>query len=358
MTERVFVIAEAGVNHNGDLETALQLVDVAADAGADAVKFQTFRADRLATIRAAKAQYQVANMKEEGSQLEMLRRLELSAAHHEALLERCRIRRIQFMSTAFDSESLAYLATLGMPAVKIPSGDITAGPLLLQAARLRSQIILSSGMSTLAELEAALGVLAFGLTQDHVPSGRNELEAAYRSEAGQSVLRSYVTLLHCVTQYPAAPASVNLRAMDTMASAFGLRVGYSDHTLGTEVALAAVARGASVIEKHFTLSRGMPGPDHAASLEPAELKCLVLGIRNIEVALGSPMKAPSDTELPNRPLARRSLVAARPIRGGEALTTDNLIAKRPGDGLSPMEFWDLLGRPAARDFAINEPIER
>jgi N-acetylneuraminate synthase len=358
MTERVFVIAEAGVNHNGDLETALQLVDVAADAGADAVKFQTFRADRLATVKAAKAQYQVANMKEEGSQLEMLRRLELSPAHHEALVERCRTRGIRFMSTAFDSESLTYLATLGMPAVKIPSGDVTAGPLLLQAARLRMPIILSSGMSTLAELEAALGVLAFGLTQDHVPSGRSELEAAYRSEAGQSALHSHVTVLHCVTQYPAAPASVNLRAMDTMASAFRLRVGYSDHTLGTEVSLAAVARGASLIEKHFTLSRALPGPDHAASLEPAELKGLVSGIRNIEVALGSRLKAPADTELPNKPLARRSLVAARPIRRGEVLTAEAMTAKRPGDGLSPMEFWDLLGRPASRDFAVDEPIER
>lgn len=358
MTKRVFVIAEAGVNHNGDLATALQLVDVAADAGADAVKFQTFRADRLATVKAAKADYQIANLREEGSQLEMLRRLELSPAHHEALVQRCQYRGISFMSTAFDCESLAFLATLGMPAVKVPSGDVTAGPLLLQAARLRMPIILSSGMSTLAELEAALGVLAFGLTQDHVPSGRSELEAAYRSENGQSALRALVTVLHCVTQYPAAPASVNLRAMDTMASAFGLRVGYSDHTLGTEVSLAAVARGASLIEKHFTLSRTLSGPDHAASLEPAELKGLVSGIRNIEVALGSRLKAPADTELSNKPLVRRSLVAARPIRRGETLTADAMTAKRPGDGLSPMEFWDLLGRPAARDFAVDEPIER
>jgi N-acetylneuraminate synthase len=262
------------------------------------------------------------------------------------------------MSTAFDKESLAYLATLGMPAVKIPSGDVTAGPLLLQAAKLRMPIILSSGMSTLAELEDALGVLAFGLTQDHQPSGRRELEAAYRSEAGQYALRSQVTLLHCVTQYPAAPASVNLRAMDTMATAFGLRVGYSDHTLGTEVSLAAVARGASLIEKHFTLSRALSGPDHAASLEPSELKDLVSGIRNIEIALGSPLKVPADSELPNKSLVRRSLVAARHIRRGELFTAETMIPKRPGDGVSPMEFWDLLGRPAARDFDVDEPIER
>jgi N-acetylneuraminate synthase len=219
-------------------------------------------------------------------------------------------------------------------------------------------MILSSGMSTLAELEAALGVLAFGLTNDHMPSGRAELEAAYRSVAGQAALKAQVTVLHCVTQYPAPPAAVNLRAMDTMASAFGLRVGYSDHTLGTEISLAAVARGACLIEKHFTLDRTMPGPDHAASLEPGELKSLVTGMRHIEAALGSGLKAPAETELPNRPLARRSLVAARPIRLGELITADALTAKRPGDGLSPMEFWDLLGRPAVRDFAVDELFDR
>ena len=358
MTSRVFVIAEAGVNHNGDLDTALRLVDVAAEAGADAVKFQTFRADQLATANAARAEYQIATVREAGSQLDMLRQLELKKEHHEVLVQRCRQRRIRFMSTAFDSDSLAYLATLGMPALKIPSGDVTAGPLLLQAARLRMPLVLSSGMSTLAELEAALGVLAFGLTQDRMPRGRADFEAAYRSPAGQAALKAGVTLLHCVTEYPAPPEAVNLRAMDTMASAFGLPVGYSDHTLGIEVALAAVARGACVIEKHFTLDRGLPGPDHAASLEPCELGRLVAGIRTIESALGSPLKVPADVELSNRQVARRSLVAARPMRRGEPITDDAMAAKRPGDGLSPMEFWDLLGQPAARDFAVDEPIQR
>lgn len=357
MTDRVFVIAEAGVNHNGSLDLALQLVDVAADAGADAVKFQTFKANRLVTAKAAKAEYQIANTHESGSQLAMLQRLELAPAHHSALVQRCKERDVRFMSTAFDAESLEFLATLGMPAVKVPSGDITAGPLLLQAARLRMPLIVSSGMSTLSDLEAALGVLAFGLTQDGEPTGRADFEAAYCSLAGQRALKDHVTLLHCVTQYPAPPEAVNLRAMDTMASAFGLPVGYSDHTQGIEISLAAVARGACIIEKHFTLDRNLPGPDHAASLEPAELKQLVRAIRNIEMALGSTLKAPAPQEVGNRPVARRSVVAARPIHKGELFNAQSLAIKRPGSGISPLDFWNLIGRPAARDFDVDDLIE-
>jgi N-acetylneuraminate synthase len=357
MSKAVFIIAEAGVNHNGDLDMALQLVDIAAKAGADAVKFQTFRADKLATAQAKKAEYQIANMQQDGSQQDMLRRLELTPAYHEALVLRCKQRNIRFMSTGFDAESLAYLATLDMPAVKIPSGDVTAGPLLLQAARLHMPLILSSGMSTLAELEQALGVLAFGLTQAREPQGQADFAAAFRSDQGQAALRAHVTLLHCVTQYPAPAAMVNLRAMDTMAAAFHLPVGYSDHTLGTEIALAAVARGATVIEKHFTLDRSLPGPDHAASLEPGELVAMVAAIRNIEMALGTGIKAPASAELPNMAIARRSLVAARPIRRGEVITPDALVAKRPGSGISPMALWDIAGRPATRDYAPDEAIE-
>ena len=357
MAERTLVIAEAGVNHNGSLERALALVDVAADAGADAVKFQTFKAEKLATAAAAKAEYQVSNTGEAGSQLAMLRRLELSPADHEALLAHCRQRSIRFMSTAFDADSLAFLATLDMPALKIPSGDITCGPLLLQAARLRRPLIVSTGMSTLADIEQALGVLAFGLTQEREPTGRADFDAAWCSAAGRAALCEHVTLLHCVTQYPAPPAAVNLRAMDTMAAAFGLPVGYSDHTLGIEVSIAAVARGASVIEKHFTLDRRLPGPDHAASLEPAELAQLVAAIRNVELALGSALKAPAAEEEVNRPVARRSLVAARTIRRGEAFTADALAVKRPGYGLSPMEFWGLLDRTAQRDYEADDLIE-
>ena len=357
MAEPTLVIAEAGVNHNGSLVMALKLVDVAADAGADVVKFQTFKASKLATAAAAKADYQVQNMQEAGNQLDMLQRLELSVDDHHALLQRCHERGIRFMSTGFDAEAIAFLATLGMPALKLPSGDITCGPLLLLAARLHQPLIVSTGMSTMAEIEDALGVLAFGLTTHREPSGRADFLAAYCSDAGRQALRQHVTLLHCVTQYPAPPEAINLRAMDTMAAAFGLPVGYSDHTLGIEVALAAVARGATVIEKHFTLDRSLPGPDHAASLEPGELRQMVAGIRNIEKSLGSSIKGPAAQEMANRPVARRSVVAARPIRRGEILTAADLAFKRPGTGISPLDFWSLVGRPALRDFIADELIE-
>ncbi|RJG23858.1 N-acetylneuraminate synthase [Massilia cavernae] len=353
----VLVIAEAGVNHNGSIELALRLVDVAADAGADAVKFQTFKAAALVTAQAAKAEYQVTNTGDDGSQLEMLRRLELSPADHEQLLAHCQKRGIRFMSTAFDEQSLAMLAPLGMPAIKIPSGDLTCGPLLLQAARLRQNMIVSTGMSNLADIEQALGVIAFGLVSDREPVGRDDFDAAYSSAEGRAALAERVTLLHCVTQYPAPASAVNLRAMDTMAAAFDLPVGYSDHTLGTEVSIAAVARGARVIEKHFTLDRTLAGPDHAASLEPSQLAQLVAAIRNVEQALGSSLKRPAALEVPNRAIARRSVVAARPIRAGEKLTLDMLVAKRPGTGISPMNTWDLLGRAANRDYQPDELID-
>lgn len=357
MSDRVLIIAEAGVNHNGSLERALQLVDIAASAGADVIKFQTFKADRLATAKAAKADYQVVNTGEANSQIEMLRRLELSLDDHEQLARRCRERGIAFMSTAFDADSLALLAGFEMPAIKIPSGDITCADLLLRAARLQRRLIVSTGMATLGEIEQALGVIAFGLTSDRAPTGRDDFERAYLGEAGREALRHKVTLLHCVTEYPAPMEAVNLHAMDTMAVAFGLPVGYSDHTMGIEVALAAVARGATVIEKHFTLDRTLPGPDHAASLEPDELRQLVSGIRNIERALGSPVKGPAPAELRNRTAARRSLVAARRIGKGEIFTLDMLSAKRPGGGISPMEAWSFVGRSAGRDYEPDEQIE-
>ena len=357
MADSTFVIAEAGVNHNGSLDMALQLIDVAADANADAVKFQTFKASKLATAAAVKADYQVKNMLEAGNQLGMLEKLELSLGDHHVLVERCKARGIRFMSTGFDAEALAFLATLGMPALKMPSGDITCGPLLLQAARLRMPLIVSTGMSTIAEIEDALGVLAFGLTSDREPTGRADFLAAYCSAEGRRALQQHVTLLHCVTQYPAPAEAINLRAMDTMAAAFGLPVGYSDHTLGIEVSLAAVARGAVVIEKHFTLDRTLPGPDHAASLEPAELRQMVTGIRNIEKALGSIIKGPAAQEMGNRPVARRSVVAGRPIHMGATITAADLAFKRPGTGISPIDFWSLIGRQARRDFDTDELIE-
>jgi N-acetylneuraminate synthase len=357
MAERTLVIAEAGVNHNGSIKQALALVDVAANAGADIVKFQTFRADKLTTSRAERAAYQIENMNEAGSQQSMLRKLELSQADHHTLCRRCDERSIRFMSTAFDAESLAFLDSLHMPAIKIPSGDITCAPLLLQAARLGKPLILSTGMSSLADIEAALGVLAFGLTSAEMPSGRRDFEVAYGSDKGQAALKERVTLLHCVTQYPAPPEAANLRTMGTMAAAFGLPVGYSDHTTGVEVALAAVALGATVIEKHFTLDRGLPGPDHAASLEPDELVSLVRGIRIVEQALGQARKFPVPQEEGNRPIARRSLVAARQVQRGERFTADALDCKRPGTGVSPMEFWDVVGRHATRDYERDDLIE-
>lgn len=357
MSDEVFIIAEAGVNHNGSLEMALRLVDVAADAGADAVKFQTFKAEHIATVKAQKAAYQVANTHDAGTQLAMLKRLELDAAGHRQLLARCRERGIRFMSTAFDAQSLAFLSTLDMPAIKVPSGDITCAPLLLQAARLRKPMIVSTGMCTLADVEQALGVIAFGLLSEREPSGRGDFEAAYASAQGRAALEQYVTLLHCVTEYPAPPEAVNLRAMDTMRAAFGLPVGYSDHTEGIEVSLAAVARGAKVLEKHFTLDRTLPGPDHAASLEPTELASLVRGVRVIERALGSSIKSPAPAEVPNRGVARRSVVAARRISKGEPISLDALACKRPGSGISPMDLWSLDGRLATRDYTEDDLIE-
>lgn len=357
MNERTSLIAEAGVNHNGSLDLALQLVDAAAAAGADIVKFQTFRAEYLVTAGARKAEYQITNTGEGGGQFEMLRRLELSPAQHQVLLKRCRERGIRFMSTAFDETSLDLLATLDMPAVKIPSGDITHAPMLLRAARLGKPLIVSTGMCSLADVERALAVIAFALTRDGFPRTPDELESARCSEAGQAALRARVTLLHCVTQYPAPAEAVNLRAMDTLAHAFGLPVGYSDHTLGTAVALAAAARGATVIEKHFTLDRRLPGPDHAASLEPQELQRLAADLRMVSECLGRPLKAPAPAEAGNLAVARRSIVAARPISRGERFTLDALAFKRPGTGLSPMQTWELLGRTAQRDYAGDEPIE-
>ncbi|WP_125257785.1 N-acetylneuraminate synthase [Brevundimonas fluminis] len=356
MSEPVFVIAEAGVNHNGSLDLARRLVGAAADAGADVVKFQSFKAELLVTRRAEKAAYQVTNTGEAGDQLAMLKGLELSLDDTRALVDHCRDCGIRFMSTAFDMPSLRFLAGLDMPAVKIPSGDLTYGPMLLAAARLGRPLIVSTGMATLAEVDEALSVIAFGLTRDGDPPDRTALEAARFSAEGQAALERAVTLLHCTTQYPAPPKAVNLRAMDAMAQAFGLRVGYSDHTSGTAVSVAAVARGATVIEKHFTLDRTLPGPDHAASLEPAELATMIADVRTVEAALGSPRKGPDPVEVPNRRIARRSLVAARPIAAGVTISADDLTAKRPADGLSPMRAWEVIGRVAARDYGPDDPV--
>jgi len=355
----VVVIAEAGVNHNGSLERALGMIDAAAAAGADFVKFQTFRASELASARAPKAAYQLAQTDAAQSQLEMLRQLELSEADHAALWAHAARRTIGMLSTPFDLPSLTLLTRrLGIQLLKVPSGEITNGPFLLEVARTGRDVILSTGMSTLEEVAAALAVLAFGYTEASrggVP-GAADFARAYASAAGHDALLQKVRLLQCTSEYPAPFAEINLLAMDTLADAFGLPVGLSDHSAGTHVAVAAVARGARIIEKHFTLDRTLPGPDHAASVEPQELAAMVRQIREVEAALGDGIKRPGESESRNRPVARKYLVATRQIAVGEAFSAGNVGCKRCGGGLSPMDYWSVLGRAASRDFEPDDPI--
>jgi N-acetylneuraminate synthase len=357
MTDPVYIIAEAGVNHNGSLELAIDLVNVAAAAGADAVKFQTFKADKLVSRAASKAAYQIKSTGDDESQYEMIRKLELDEAAHGALISHCKTVGIEFLSTPFDHQSLELLAhQFNLSRVKLPSGDITNGPLLLEAARTSKPVILSTGMSTLEEVETALGILAFGYTESRESPSIEAFKSAYASVTGKNALKDKVALLHCTTEYPAPFVDVNLCAMATLQQAFGLPVGYSDHTLGISIPIAAVAMGAVIIEKHFTLDRTLPGPDHKASLEPDELKQMVKSIREVESALGSSIKQPALSELKNRLVARKSLVAAQDIRKGEPFTQDNLAVKRPGDGINPVHYWEWLGRIADRDYRQDDKV--
>jgi N,N'-diacetyllegionaminate synthase len=334
MTNRILIIAEAGVNHNGDLALAKKMIDVAAEAGADLVKFQTFNADRLATRIALKADYQNRTTDSKESQQVMLSRLELSTEMHQELLAHCGTRNIGFFSTGFDIESINLLISLGQDRFKIPSGEITNLPYLRYIGQLGKEVICSTGMATMGDIEAAIDVLE----QSGTP-------------------RSNITVLHCTTEYPTPMAEVNLRAMLSIHAAFGVAVGYSDHTPGIEVAIAAVAMGAFVIEKHFTLDRNLPGPDHKASLEPEELKAMVSAIRNIEVALGDGIKRLTSSEVRNKYVVRKSLVASQTIKAGEAFSAQNITAKRPGTGISPMRWDEIIGRIAARDYEADELIE-
>ncbi|UOG35393.1 N-acetylneuraminate synthase [Leptospira noguchii] len=332
---KTLIIAEAGVNHNGDLELARKLIDVAANAGADIVKFQTFEAERLVTKSAKKADYQnSATDNTAESQYEMLKKLELSKENHEKLIQHCKQTGIEFLSTAFDLQSLAFLEQLNLSRYKIPSGEITNLPYLQKIGSSGKPIILSTGMSTLGEIESALLVL--------------ETTGAKRDQ---------ITVLHCNTEYPTPYSDVNLSAMKSIADAFKIKVGYSDHTSGIEVSVAAVALGASVIEKHFTLDRSLPGPDHKASLEPNELKGMVRSIRNVELSLGDGIKKPSSSEFKNISIARKSIVAASSIKAGEIFTRENLTTKRPGDGISPMRLNEVIGLKAKRDFFEDELID-
>lgn len=353
---RVLVIAEAGVNHDGSLERAIELVDVAADAGADVVKFQTFKASALVTRSAKKAEYQQATTPGEASQLAMLEKLELSAEAHRTIARRCSDRGVEFLSSPFDEASLDFLvADMGLKTLKFGSGEITNAPLLLRAARSGCDLILSTGMSTLADVERALAVLAFGFTRQEEPS-RERFGSAFGSSEGQAALRRYVTLLQCTTEYPAAFGEVNLRAMETMRHAFGLRVGFSDHTPGIAMPTAAVALGATVIEKHFTTDKTLPGPDHRASLDPAELRAMIEAIRAVEVAMGDGVKRPAPSEQKNAAVARKSLTASRAVAAGETFSLDNLTVKRPGTGRSPFELWDVIGTPATKSYDADETI--
>ena len=352
----VFIIAEAGVNHNGCVETALKLVEAAARAGADAVKFQTFRAEELVSRAAPKAAYQIQNTGEASSQFDMLLRLELDETAHRRLQERCEQLGIEFMSTPFDLVSLRLLLKLGLKRLKISSGEITNAPLLFEAARSGRAIILSTGMATVEEVEAALGAMAFGYADKTPPPRAEALREIVRDEAAMGLLLDKVTLLHCTTEYPAPFAETNLRVMRTLQERFRLPCGLSDHTEGIAVAVAAVALGAPVMEKHLTLDRSLPGPDHLASLEPSGFEAMVRAIRQVEQALGSSAKLPTPSERKNLPVVRKSLVARRTILAGETFTEENVAAKRPGNGLSPTHHWELLGQTATQSYQVNDPL--
>ncbi len=330
---KVFIIAEAGVNHNGSIVTAKKLIDVAVGAGADAVKFQTFKAENLVSKQAQKAEYQQQTTDAEESQFEMIKKLELDIGAHKKLMTYCEVKNILFLSTPFDHDSIDLLNELGLEIFKIPSGEITNLPYLRKVGSLKKQVILSTGMADLAEVEEALNVL----------------EAS-------GTIKEKITVLHANTEYPTPMEDVNLNAMQTIAETFNVDVGYSDHTLGIEVDIAAVAMGAKVIEKHFTLDRSMDGPDHKASLEPDELKAMVLAIRNIEMAMGNGIKKPSKSESKNILIVRKSIVASCDIREGEPLSELNLAIKRPGGGVSPMRWDEVVGQLARKNYKVDQLI--
>jgi N-acetylneuraminate synthase len=352
-----FVIAEAGVNHNGDLDIARALVDTAAQAGADAIKFQTFRADAVASPAAQKAVYQTETTDAADSHVDVLKKLELPHDWHHDLKKRAQDQGLIFMSTAFDRDSLDFLVKdVEIDRIKVPSGELTNGPLLLAVARTGLPSIVSTGMANMDEIARALGVLAFGYLGLEVP-GVPAFDEAYAAADGKRILADKVCLLHCTTEYPAPFADIDLNAMGTLASAFGLPVGLSDHSAGITVPIAAVALGAEVIEKHFTMDATLVGPDHKASLEPAELVKMVTSIRETEAALGAGLKEPKPSERANMSVARRSLIALKPIAAGAVYTESNLGALRPGAGISPMRYWEFLGTRAPRALDAGEAID-
>jgi len=332
--DKIIIIAEAGVNHNGNIKTAKQLIDAAAKAGANFVKFQTFQAEKLVSKFAQKADYQKKTTDKNESQLNMIRKFELDKEAHLDLMKYCKTRKIGFLSSPFDMDSIDLLVELGLKIFKIPSGEITNLPYLRKIGRLKMEVILSTGMSSIGEIENSLNVLI-----------------------NEGTLKENITVLHCNTEYPTPFEDVNLKAMLTIKNAFQIKVGYSDHTPGIEIPAAAAALGACVIEKHFTLSRRMEGPDHKNSLEPEELSAMIKAIKNIEIALGNGIKQPSLSELKNKTATRKSIVALSDIKAGEIFTSNNLTCKRPGNGISPMEWENILGRKAIHSFKKDELIE-
>lgn len=329
----IFIIAEAGVNHNGDINTAKKLIDAAVEAGADAVKFQTFKADKIVSKSARKADYQKTTTDSQESQYDMIKKLELDEKMHFELMAHCKSRNIMFLSTPFDHDSIGLLCSMGLEIFKVPSGEITNLPYLRYIGSLKKEVILSTGMADLGEIEDALNILTAAGTE-----------------------KDKITVLHATTEYPCPFDEVNLKAMQTIANAFGVRVGYSDHTKGIEIPVAAAAMGAAVIEKHFTLDKNMEGPDHKASLEPHELTAMVSAIRNIERALGDGIKRPSRSEMKNIDVARKSIVASNSIKKGDVLSEENITVKRPGTGISPMRWDELIGSAAKKDYEKDELI--
>ena len=358
MNSPVYIIAEAGVNHNGSTELALKLIDAAAEAGADAVKFQTFKAANLVTRAAPKAGYQTQRTDATESQFDMLQALELDRSQHERLIAHARERGLDFISSPFDLDSVDLLTELRVQRLKIASGELTNSPLLLKAARTGVPVILSTGMARPGEIRTALGVLAFGYLNNDTPPSKAAFESLANTATAREILKEKVVLLHCTTEYPAPFEEVNLLAIDTLRETFGISCGFSDHTPGVAASVASIARGASVIEKHMTLDRSLPGPDHQASLDPAEFRLLVQSVREAALALGSSEKCPTASESRNLLIVRKSIVAARPIQAGEPLTEENLTTKRPGGGIPPHDFWDLLGSVADRDYETDSPIQR
>lgn len=359
--KKIYIVAEAGVNHNGDIKLAKEMIDVAASAGADAVKFQSFCSEKVVTRYAGKADYQKKQLKQEAeSQLKMLKVLEVGRESHFELQDHCQKENIDFMSTAFDRESLHFLVQeIGVKKLKIASGEITNGPFLMEHARTGCDLVLSTGMSNLAEIERSLEVIAFGMmhpTDEKI--SEDAFKETYHTLEAQKMLKERVTLLHCTSEYPAPNNEVNLKAIQTIQEAFQLSTGFSDHSSGIAIPTASAAFGVTFIEKHFTLSRSFEGPDHQASLEPNELHEMVKAIRIVEEAIGDGRKTASPSERKNKIFGRRSLIAAKEIFRGERFSSDNTTAKRPGNGISPMEYWSILGQKSNRDYEVDELIDK